>query len=57
MNTQDKRDTFSDFVSAHGFGGPTEEGYRFGESLMQTGDDYATAAAEVVSRGLTTDPE
>lgn len=49
------RDEFHDFVVVHGFGPPTEEGYRLGADLILTGDDYATAAGEVVARGLTID--
>lgn len=57
MDTNFDRDTFHDFVAAHGFGQPTDEGYKLGESLMRTGDDYATAAAEVAARGLTTEAD
>lgn len=57
MSIEFDRDTFHDYVVAHGFGAPTEEGYRIGLALMQEGDDYATAAYEVVARQLTTDPE
>lgn len=46
------RDTFSDFVSAHGFGLPMPEAFALAETLMRDGDDYATAAAEVVARDL-----
>lgn len=48
-------DTFHDYVAAHGFGAPTDEGERQGKQLMMDGDDYATAAFEVVARGLTTE--
>lgn len=47
------RDIFNDFVTSHGYGGATEEGYKIGRELMASGDDYATAAAEVTARGLT----
>ncbi|WP_018234155.1 hypothetical protein [Thioalkalivibrio thiocyanodenitrificans] len=47
------RDTFHDYVVAHGFGAPSEEGYDLGKRLCAQGDDYATSAAEVVFRGLT----
>jgi hypothetical protein len=56
MNNFD-RDTFHDYVVTHGYGQPTEEGYEVGQELMKTGDDYATAAAEVVARGLTAESE
>lgn len=48
---------FQDFVSSHGFGEATEEGIAQGKLLMEGGDDIATAAAEIASRGLTTEPE
>src|SRR5690606_21154826 len=48
------RDMFHDYVIAHGFGPPTEEGYALGFSLIAGGDDISTAATEVVARGLTT---
>ena len=51
------RDEFHDFVVAHGLGAPTEEGYEVGERLMASGDDNSTASFEVVSRGLTRNPE
>lgn len=44
-----------DFVSSHGFGGPTTAGFKLGESFVLSGDDYATAAYETVFRGLTTE--
>lgn len=47
------RDMFHDYVIAHGFGPPTEEGYALGFSLIAGGDDISTAATEVVARGLT----
>jgi hypothetical protein len=50
-------DELHDFVVAHGFGAPTEAGYRLGEHLIAEGDDYATAAAEIVARSMTIDPE
>ena len=53
-NTFD-RDTFHDFVVAHGVGEPTPDAYAVGKHLYQHGDDYATAAFEVVARGLTTE--
>lgn len=46
-----------DFIMSHGYGEPTSEGLAFGLSLLSSGDDYATAAAEVVSRGMTTEDE
>jgi len=52
MTTGFDRDTFHDYVISHGYGSPTEEGYMLGKELMQSGDDYATAAAEVSARGL-----
>jgi hypothetical protein len=51
------RDEFHDFVVVHGVARPTEAGYKLGVELLQRGDDYATAACEVVCRGLTTDAE
>lgn len=46
-------DEFHDFVVAHGFGPPTPEGYVIGLEMLKNGDSVATAAAEVVARGLT----
>lgn len=57
MMTTFDRDTFHDFVVTHGYGEPTEDGFAVGQELMRSGDDYATAAAEVVARGLTTEAE
>jgi hypothetical protein len=51
------REQLHDFVAAHGFGAPTADGYIVGQQLIEHGDDYATAAAEIVARGLTEDPE
>lgn len=51
------KDQFCDFVTSHGFGEPTAEGYAVGLELLSTGDDMATAAAEVSARGLTFDAE
>lgn len=45
------------FVCSHGYGKATPEGVQLGESLIATGDDVATAAAEIVARGLTVDTE
>lgn len=53
MNTQ----MLVDFIMSHGYGEPTSEGLALGLSLLSSGDDYATAAAEVVSRGMTTEAE
>jgi len=50
-------DTLHDFVVVHGFGPPTAEGYELGAKLIAAGDDYATAAMEIVSRGWTTQGE
>jgi hypothetical protein len=50
------RETLHDFVVAHGFGAPTDEAYKFAERFDKR-DDYATLAAEIVARGLTTDAE
>lgn len=47
------RKYFHDYVVAHGFGSPTEQGYYVGWELMKEGDDIATASAEVTARGLT----
>jgi hypothetical protein len=50
------RTWFHDYVVAHGFGAPTERGYKLGRTMIEKdGDDYATAAFEVVYRGLTKD--
>ena len=46
-----------DFVVVHGFGAPTAAGYMLGKELMDEGDDYATAAAEIVARRMTDDAE
>ena len=46
-----------DFVCSHGYGEASPEGIQLGEDLIATGDDIATAAAEIVTRGLTVDPE
>lgn len=48
---------FQDFVCSHGFGDATEDGIAQGKLLMESGDDIATAAAEITARGLTTEPE
>ena len=50
-------DQLHDLVVAHGFGRPTDAGYRLGKQLIADGDDYATAAAEIVARNMTDDPE
>ncbi|WP_019584224.1 hypothetical protein [Thioalkalivibrio sp. ALE16] len=50
-------DAFHDHVVAIGYGEPTEAGRALGEKLVLAGDDCATAAHEVVARGLTTEPE
>ena len=50
-------DTIHDYVIAHGFGAPTDEGYQLAE-LLWSGDDrgdYATIAFEIVSAELTED--
>lgn len=49
--------TLQDFVASHGYGDATSEGLKVGLDLVHTGDDFATAAAEVVARGLTTAQE
>lgn len=51
------RERFREFVATHGMGDPTERGYALGQQLLDEGSDYAEAAAEVVTRGLTTAPE
>lgn len=48
-------DMFHDYVVAHGFGAPTEEGVEKGKKLMCEGDDYATVAFEIVALQLTTE--
>jgi hypothetical protein len=45
-------DELHDFTVAHGDGPPTPIGYECAARLIAAGDDYATAAAEVVARGL-----
>lgn len=51
-------DMFHDYVVAHGYGAPTDDGMKAGESLVQAScGDYASAAFEVVFLGLTTEPE
>lgn len=47
------KDILHDYVIAHGFGKPTKEAYLLAKILLSTGDDYATAAAEIVYRQLT----
>ncbi|ADC73139.1 conserved hypothetical protein (plasmid) [Thioalkalivibrio sp. K90mix] len=51
------QNTLHDHIAAHGMGDPTPEGCALGRRLIETGDDYATAAHEVVARGLTHPPE
>lgn len=46
-----------DFVSSHGEGDVTQEGIQLGQILIAGGDDYATASAEIVARGLTVDSD
>ena len=46
-------DIFHDYVTAHGFGAPTDEGVEKGKQLISEGDDYATAAFEIVALQLT----
>lgn len=41
---------FHDYVVSHGGGPPSLLGYWYGQYLILTGDDYATAAFEVVFR-------
>ena len=49
---------FHDYVVAHGLGPPSPDGERVGRMLIEDyGDDYATAAFEVVARGLTVESE
>jgi hypothetical protein len=50
-------DQLHDFVVVHGVGAPTAAGYALGKQLIAEGDDYAIAAAEIVARGITDDPE
>jgi hypothetical protein len=50
-------DELHDFVVVHGLGTPTAAGYTLGRQLIDEGDDYAIAAAEIVARGMTDDPE
>jgi hypothetical protein len=51
------RDMFHDYVVAHGYGPPCEEGYQLGQQLFLPDADYAEAAFEVVFRGLTIEPD
>jgi hypothetical protein len=53
QNTAFDVDTFQDFVCSHGYGDATDDGIALGKELMASGDDIATAAAEVSARGLT----
>jgi hypothetical protein len=55
MACNDLHLTIDDYVSSHGFGSPTPEGFALAADLILTGDDVATAAFEVVARGLTID--
>lgn len=57
MQTKFNEDEFHDYVVSHGLGPPTPKGYEVGKWLIETGDDYATAAHEVVARGLTEEEE
>lgn len=50
-------ETFIDFVMSHGYGEPTPAGIEKGKQLMQEGDGYASAAAEIVTLGLTMNPD
>lgn len=50
-------DMLVDFILSHGYGEPTPEGLKLGLDLMAKGDDYSTAAAEVVAHGLTVEAE
>lgn len=47
----------AEYVATHGFGDPLVEAFDVGRALFDQGDDYATVAAEIVSRGLTTRAE
>lgn len=49
---EEKRDEFHDYVVSHGNGPPSEEGYSLGRALIESGNDFATAAHEVVYRNL-----
>lgn len=53
--TEFDRDKLYDYVVTHEMGKPTEAGYTLGKELIDAGDDYSTAAHEVVSRKLTTE--
>jgi hypothetical protein len=50
-------DQLHDFVVVYGFGALTAAGCALGKQLLAEGDDYAVAAAEIVARGMTDDPE
>ncbi|MGE8063888.1 hypothetical protein [Pseudomonas sp. NPDC089569] len=50
-------DLLQDFVCSHGYGEATPEGLRLGEALIVAGDGLATAAAEIVTLGLTVETE
>lgn len=47
------QDTLCDYIAAHGFGDPSDEGLELAFNMARQGDDYATIAHEVVFRGLT----
>jgi len=47
----------AEYVASHGFGEPLVEAFDVGRALFDQGDDYATVAAEIVTRGLTTQAE
>ena len=46
------RNTLHDYVVVHGLGQPTRKGYEVGRMLLASGMDYATAATEIIARGL-----
>lgn len=57
MKREFQPDVFRDYVSAHGFGLPTELGIEKGAEYFADGMDYAEAAAEVTAMGWTTESE
>lgn len=49
------RDMVHDYVVAHGYGEPSDAGYELAERWFWLGKDYATIAAEIVTRDLCID--
>jgi hypothetical protein len=60
MPVMTKKDAFNedmahDYIVAHGFGVPTDEGLKFARMLFEKGDSYADIAFEVTSSNLVAD--